>query len=210
MPAKAHKRKHHRTHRRAHRATSNARRRTYRANPHHRRRSRRNPGTRVIVMGPRHNRRRNRSHRPKGRRNPAFFGTTTSIPKLAEYIAGGLIGVTINRAVLPMLPAAVTSNNLFAVGAAIAIAVAEWWAFSFVSKDFGSAVGFGGLMNAGSQALNAFIPSVGATVGLSGRRGYGDLVPSTPGLPFWPSSALMGGGQYQGMSAAYPVAYGKY
>jgi len=155
-----------------------------------------------------------RANRGKRRRNPAFFGTAATPMKMAEYIAGGLIGVTVNRALLPMLPASVTSNNMFATAAAIALALVEWWAGNFVSKDFGSAVGFGALMNAGSQALNAFIPSVGSMVGLSGYRGVGDLVPSQPGLPFWPSSQLMGpggpggGGGYQGMSSAYPLAYG--
>jgi hypothetical protein len=186
----------------AHRVRRTTRRRTT-TNSHHRRR--RNPGTRVIVMGPR----KNRAHRSRRRRNPAFFGTAATPMKMMEYIAGGLIGVTINRAVIPMLPASVTSNNLFATAAAIALALVEWWAGGFISKDFGSAVGFGALMNAGSQALNAFIPSVGSAVGLSG---FGDLVPSQPGLPFWPSSALMGPGgnpQFQGMSMAYPVAYGR-
>lgn len=203
MPAKQRPRKKGHT---AHRATSNARRRT-RANTHHRRRS--NP-TRVIVM-PRSNKKH--AHRNKKRSNPAFFGTQATPMKLAQYIAGGLIGVTVNRALLPMLPASVTSNNMFATAAAIGLALIEWWAGNFVSKDFGSAVGFGALMNAGSQALNAFIPSVGSMVGLQGYRGVGDLVPSQPGLPFWPSSQLMGpggsgGGNYQGMSSAYPLAYG--
>ena len=209
MPAKARPRK--KGHRSAHRrATVNSRRRRHTAVSNHRRR--RNPSTRVIVM-PRSNRKR-RSNRPKGkaRRNPAFFGAAVTPMKMAQYIAGGLIGVTINRAVIPMLPATITSNNFFATAAAFAIALAEWWAFGFVSKDFGSAVGFGALMNAGSQALNAFIPSVGAKVGLSGYRGVGDLVTSQPGLPFWPSASLMAGGSggnYTGMASAYPVAYGR-
>jgi hypothetical protein len=42
-----------------------------------------------------------------------FFGSMTSIPKLAAYVAGGLIGVTVNRAVLPLLPDAITSSNLW-------------------------------------------------------------------------------------------------
>jgi len=130
--------------------------------------------------------------------------------KMGQYIAGGLIGVTINRAVLPLLPSNITSNNIFATIAAFVLAVAEWWAFSFVSPDFGSAVGFGGLMNEGSTLLNNFVPTVGSTISLSGR-GTGDLVPSQPGLPFWASAAQMGPGgaqAYMGGHSAYPNAYG--
>lgn len=202
-----------RTHKKRRRATSNARRRsTRKTTSNHRRRRTRNPSQRVVVMGPRANRRRRNTHRPrrKGTRNPQFFGAHVTPMKMTEYIAGGLIGLVINKALLPMLPASITGNNLFAVGAAIVLAVAEWWAFSFVGKDFGSAVGFGALMNAGAQAVTTFIPSVGSSVGLSGRRGFGDLVSSQPGLPFWPSSMLMAGqANYTGMSAAYPVAYGR-
>ena len=150
-----------------HRATSNARKRSRaRKNPYavgHRKRSR--PRKAPV------------SHaRRKGKRNPSFFGSAATPMKMAEYIAGGLIGVTINRAVLPMLPTSVTSNTFFSTIAAFGLALVEWWAASMISKDFGSAVGFGALMNAGSTALNTFIPQVGSAVGLSGRRGVADFV----------------------------------
>jgi hypothetical protein len=128
--------------------------------------------------------------------------------KLGEYIAGGLIGVTINKAVLPMLPSTVTSSNIFASIAAVAIAIAEWWAAGLIDKDFGAAVGFGGLMNAGSQILNAFVPSVGSVVGLSGRRGTGDFVPGLFAVPQNPIlDASSGIGIRGGVSHAYPTAY---
>lgn len=204
MPAKARPK-----HRAKHRATSVAR--SHHRAAHNRHHKRRHNEPRVVVISPRHN--KHRGHRAH-RKNPHFFGQQATPAKMAEYIAGGLIGVTVNRAVLPMLPAAVTGNNLFAVIAAVGIAFAEWWAGSFVSKDFGSAVGFGALMNAGSQALNTFLPSIGSMTsapGLSGR-GFGDLVPSQPGLPFWPSSAFPGAAAahspYMGGTSAYPRAYG--
>ena len=199
MPAKARRKSATRR-----RATTVARR----TNSHRKAHRRRSNPTKIVMISPRRN--KGRSHRPKSRRNPHFFGQMASPMKLAEYIAGGLIGVTINRALIPMLPASITSNSIFAVGAAVVIALAEWWAFSFVSKDFGSAVGFGGLMNAGSTALNTFLPQVGSPT-VPGLGRLGDLVPSQPGLPFWPSSQNMGPGgsqQYLGGTSAYPRAYG--
>lgn len=153
----------------------------------------------MVVIRPRRNRRR---------RNPHFFGSQVSFAKMGEYIAGGLIGVTFNKAVLPMLPATITSSNMFSSVAAVAIAIAEWWAAGLIDKDFGAAVGFGGLMNAGSQILNAFVPSVGSMVGLSGRRGTGDFVPGLFAVPQNPvSDATSGMAIRGGVAAAYPMAY---
>jgi hypothetical protein len=181
-----------------HRATSNARRSSKKratANPHRPRtkprrysKSRKNPVSHA---------------RRKGRRNPSFFGAQATPIKMAEYIAGGLIGVTINRAILPMLPASVTSNTFFSTLAAFGIALLEWWAGSMISKDFGSAVGFGALMNAGSTALNTFIPQVGSAVGLSGRRGLRDFV----GAPWTVPDTSVNFMTAPGMGA-YKPAYG--
>lgn len=200
VATKAKKRKHNK------RRTSHAHRSVAHNKPRrnygHRRHNRRNPTRRMMVVHPRHNRR----HR--NRRNPHFFGAQVSFGKLAEYIAGGLIGVTVNKAVLPMLPATVTSSNIFSSVAAVAIAIAEWWVGGFIDKDFGAAVGFGGLMNAGSQILNAFVPSVGTVVSLSGRRGTGDFVPGLFAVPQNPvSDANTGLAMRGGVSHAYPSAY---
>ena len=150
-------------------------------------------------------RRHHRVHR-RGRRNPAFFGTQATPMKMATYLAGGLIGVTINRAVLPMLPASITGNNFFSVLAAFGLALAEWWVASMVNKDFGSAVGFGALMQAGSTALDTFLPSVGGTIGLSGRRGTGDFVNARFTIP---ENPILNANPLTGMSGAYPMAYGR-
>ena len=194
--------------RQAHRATANARRAKRKSS---------NPQTRVIVVGGKQNRRGGKvmNFRPR-KKNPTFFGSNVNAMQIAEYIAGGLIGVTINRAILPMLPAAVTQNNLAATAAAFAIAAAEWWVFSFVSKEFGAAVGFGGFMSAGSQALNTFIPSVGAVVGLSGRgrRGVGNLSDFVNGSFTVPQNPVLdaNSGMVSGpglMHTAYPLPYGR-
>lgn len=181
------------------RATSNARRHVtkphHASNPHHRPRTRR-----VIVM-----KKANRRHKS---RNPQFFGTHQTPMKLAEYVAGGLIGVTINRLVMPMLPASVTSNNFFSTIAAFGVALAEWWLGSMISKDFGAAVGFGALMEAGSTALNTFVPQVGSVVGLSGyRRGVGDFVPAMFTIPPQPAGIGPANDPTTGMSGAYGRPY---
>ena len=125
------------------------------------------------------------------KRNPQFFGTHVPPVRLTEYVVAGLVGVAVNRAVVAALPSTFTSSNLYATLAAFAVALAQWWGGSMLSKDLGSAFGFGGLMNASSQALNAFIPSVGSVVSLSGYRGTGDFVPATFTIP--PQPAGIGG-----------------
>jgi len=139
------------------------------------------PATRMYKM-------KNKGHRRRGRKNPAFFGATVSPVRLGEYVLAGLIGVTVNRAILAALPATVTANNMYATIAALAIGVAQWMGGSMLSKDLGSAFGFGGLMNAVSTGLNAFIPQVGSVVSLSGLR---DFVPATFTIP--PQPAGIGG-----------------
>jgi NAD(P)H-hydrate repair Nnr-like enzyme with NAD(P)H-hydrate dehydratase domain len=128
------------------------------------------------------------NHRRRRSRNPAFFGSQVSAVKMAEYVGAGLVGVTVNRAITAALPASITSNNIFAILASAGIAIAQWWLGSMLSKDLGSAFGFGGLMNAANTALNTFIPSVGSVVSL-GR--VGDFVPATFSIP--PQPAGIGG-----------------
>lgn len=171
---------------------------------HRRRTKKRNPGTRIIVMRSKKNGRR------RSKRNPVFFGSQTNMSKMAEYVAGGLIGVAVNKAVLPMLPAMMTGSNIMATASAVGLALAEWWVAGMISKDFGAAVGFGGLMNAGSQALNAFVPQVGSYVSLSGYRGMGDFVPARFAVPQNPVLDAATGLPTSGalMQSAYPPAYG--
>jgi len=121
----------------------------------------------------------------KKSRNPQFFGSHVTPVRVGEYVLAGLVGVAVNRAILAVLPATITSNNLYATLAAGAIAIGQWWLGSMLSKDLGSAFGFGGLMNASSQALNAFIPSVGSQLSLSGR--IGDFVPAQYTIPPQPA-----------------------
>ena len=130
-------------------------------------------------------RRRNGRRR---RSNPAFFGASVTPVKMAEYVLAGLVGATVNRAIVAALPVSVTSNNIFATLASLGIAVAQWIGGSMVSKDLGSAFGFGALLTTANTAINTFIPSVGSYVSLSGM---GDFVPATFTIP--PQPAGIGG-----------------
>jgi hypothetical protein len=168
-------------------------------------------GTRVIVMGPRKNGKKGKrnSHRRRGSRNPAFFGSSTTPMQMTQYVVAGLVGVTVNRVAIPLMPASITSNNWAASLTAFVIAGAEWWLVGMVDKNLGSAVGFGALMNAATYAMNAFIPSVGSQIGLRGvgRRGTGDFVDGAFTVPQNPvvTSGVAGNGP--SIRSAYPSAY---
>jgi len=176
---------------------------------------RRNVGTKVIFMTPKSKNRKRRNGRRRTvkinhrrGRNPTFFGSNASPMQMGQYILGGLIGVTVNRIVLPMLPSNITSSNTFSTLSAFGLAALEWWLANFISKDFGAAVGFGALMNAATQGLNAFVPSVGTTLGLSGRA-MGDFVPGKYTVPQNPILDANGGvaGTGVAMRSSYPPAY---
>jgi hypothetical protein len=149
------------------------------------RRSRKNP-MRFMVRTPRHR---------KAARNPQFFGRQMKIGEIAKVVAGGMVGVGAVKMVVPMLPATLTTNNLAKFGSALVVALGLGWVANKVSSDFGSAVTFGGLMEAASIGLNPFIP-VSQYTGLSGGRGLRAYMPAQfnePQNPF-PQNAISGGG----------------
>lgn len=133
--------------------------------------------------------------------------------QMGKAVIGGLAGVAIVRTAVPMLPAQVTSSTPMAVVASIGVALAAGWAAGkFLDANVGSAVMFGGLMQAASTALNAYLPQVGGfRLGLSGRRGVGDYVPASFPVPQNP--VLVGGPSMTTFAApparrAYGPAYG--
>ena len=167
------------------RAASNPqrRRRRTKVNVHHRRRTVRaaNPhrlrhrNTRVIVRN---------SHRRRARRNPSLFGQSNAF-EMSKMIVGGLAGVTITKAVPNMLPSSLTSSPIMRVLSSGVVAfVAGYLGGKFIDKTVGDAIMFGGLMQTGSVALNSFLPSVGATIGLQGLGGgLGDLIAGNYPVP---------------------------
>lgn len=166
------------------RKASNPRRR------HHRRRA--NPAKVVYRYRGRKRSRRNSSRR---RRNPSGFGGGMGLKSGAKAIVFGLAGVTVTKTASAMLPASVVSSPLMRVVASAALA---WGGGALVSKwdkDAGNAFMFGGFMQAGSVALNAFLPQIGSVIGLQGLRG---LVPSNdillPYNPFLGRGAMVASG----------------
>lgn len=190
------------------------RRRSVRAaNPRRRRRN----SVKVIVRrrrrasaNPRRRRRRvsaNPRRRSYGRRrNPQMFGRQMNAFEVTKAIGGGLAGVAITKAVPNMLPASLVSSSPFMTSiTSIVVAVGSGMLVKAILKNdpiIGDAVMFGGLMQAGSVLLNAFLPSVGTVIGLQGLgNGMGDLVAGRFPVPMNPIMA----GQSAGMLAAPSV-----
>lgn len=146
-------------------ANPTRRRRTTAAAPRRRRRSttrRSNP--RVSV----------RRRRTARRRNPSLFGKSMNSSQIGQAILGGLIGVTATKIIPANLPPSLIGSPIMRIVSSGVVAVLSGWLAGRVSQPFGDAVTFGGLMQTGSMALNAFIPSIGSQIGL--RGGLGDLV----------------------------------
>lgn len=98
-----------------------------------------------------------------------------------QLIGGGLVGVAAAKFIPTMLPAnQLTQTNLGRVVVTTASAFAAGWLAGRVNPTFGGAVLFGGLMQAGSVALNTFLP--GFTIG-GVPVGLGELMPGQFSVP---------------------------
>ena len=160
----------------------------YRAKANRKRKNRRNPARRVVVVA--RNRRRTR-------RNPSLFGASLEAPKQSLMILGGggfaaraPSGQSSFPTLLPNFANRVDRVEqrrplcLDALASALAVA---WAAGKFVGPQFGDGALFGGLIQAGSVALNAFLPSVYSSLGI----GLGDLLPGSFAVPQNPIRAGM-------------------
>lgn len=159
-----------------------------------RRRHRRNPTTVTVRRNRRHTyRARARSHRRRNssvrRRNPVLFGHNMGTTQLAKTTLSVLVGVTIAKLVPPMLPAALTASPAMRVIATGVTAFIAGMLGNKMGPEVGSGVLLGGMAQTASQALNAFVPSIGAQIGLSGGRGMGMLVPGGFPIPQNPVNA---------------------
>jgi hypothetical protein len=184
-------------------AASNPRRRAA-SNP---RRKRRN-STRIVVMAPKH-----RNGKRRSSRNPRLFGQEVTMLNAAKMVAGGLVGVTATKTIVPMLPSTLISTPIGATVAAIAVAIAGGWAIGKVSMEFGNAFAFGGLMQAGSVLLNAYVPGA-SQFALQGYRGMGEFVPGAFAVPqnpvligATPSVSVGGAAGRPALNRAYPRPY---
>ena len=141
------------------------------------RRRRRNPVRRVSVRRAR-------------RRNPSLFGSRVNASQMTKAVVGGLVGVTAAKTLPTFLPANMTATPIMRILSSGAAAFLAGWLAGRFDSTFGDAVLFGGLMQAGSVALNTFVPSVGGQIGLSG--GLGELMAGAypvPQNPLNPSQA---------------------
>ena len=192
-----------------------ARRRKRAANPRHRRRSRRN-ATRVVVTAPRRrnrrrtSRRRNVQYGRRRRRNPQLaFGIGVPASKTLTAIGGGLVGVAAAKFIPTLLPGQLVSSNLMRTVTTGVSAFIAGWVAGKVNKDFGDAVLFGGLMQTGSTALNAFLPSIAGALGISGLGAFADAsfpIPQNPimaGMPLPPAPRVNASGIGRAFGAAF-------
>jgi hypothetical protein len=147
------------------------------------RRRRRNPVAVAPIRRRRRHYRRSRNSRRmnyrRRRRNPALFGRS-GMKDMLLMVGGGLVGVAATKYLPTLIPASMLSSfgtsSLVSVAITGAGAFVAGWLASKISKEFGEAVLFGGLMQTGSALLNAFAPaSVSGALALSG---VGDIVPT--------------------------------
>lgn len=166
------------SHTRRRRTTHSTARRRVAPNTRYRHRAR-SSNPKVIVRY--RTRRRNVRHRRGLRHNPAVFGMPLTGKNALQLIGGGLVGVAAAKFIPTLLPAnQFTSNNLGRVVVTGISAFAAGWLAGRVSPTFGGAVLFGGLMQTGSVALNAFLP--GFTIG-GVPVGLGELMPGQFAVP---------------------------
>lgn len=131
--------------------------------------------------------------------------------QIVQAGVGVLVGVAATKAIVAALPTQVTQSAAYSTGAAAVVALGIWWLGSMVSPEFGAAAGLGGIAEAGSIALNGFLPDIGSKLALSGR-GAGDFIPAkTNGFlaTLGPSTDIATSlPKRQAMAvAAYPPAY---
>ena len=179
------------------------RRRTSRAMNPYRRRKRN--ATRIVVVAPR--RRRRNARRVHSRRRvhnrrrrslnpfPTLGGGRIMSSAGLQMIGGGLIGVAAAKFIPTLLPSSISGalggGTLMRVVITGASAVAAGYLAGKVNSRFGEGVLFGGLMQTGSVALNAFLPGfniAGVPLGLSGM---GELMPGSYVVPQNPIRAAI-------------------
>lgn len=143
----------------------------------------------------------------RGSRNPMATSISLNRPsKVVEAGVGVLLGVAVTKGLVAALPANITNSPLYSSVAAAGVAFAIWWGGSMVSAEFGAALGIGGIAEAGSIALNGFLPDVGAKLALNG---VGDFVPgrfTVPQNPVLDAATGLPNNQVRAISA-YPKAY---
>jgi hypothetical protein len=151
---------------------------------------------------------RSRRRRMNSRRsrNPALFGRSS--PKdLLTLIGGGLGGVWATKIAASYISPMVSSLGTAGGFMPVLVSGVSAWLLGFVAgkmnKELGEAVMFGGLMQTGSVALNAFAPSIGGQISLGDLVNGNFVVPQNPIMAGNPMS--MSAPAARGMSAYGPA-----
>jgi hypothetical protein len=149
---------------------------------------------RVVIVNPR----RRRAKNPGG---ASLFGSSLTSKNGLMIIGGGFTGLIVAKTLPSILPSSSIGSS--ATGRFVLALAAGWagaWAGrKFVSSSFGDGVLFGGMIQAGSIALDAFLPSVYSSLGI----GLGELMPGKFPVPQNPIRAALAA-----RAIAAPVAPG--
>ena len=145
------------------------------ATQHHHRAKASNPRRRRRAVYAKNPRRRSvRRHH-----NPSFLGS-------GMEALGVLGGVAAQKLLKGFIPTSLTSGNaLLTAGASFAVAfiVGKGADMLMKGKPIGKGIALGALASATSDAINAFVPSLGSTIGLSGFGVYQDALFAVPENP---------------------------
>jgi uncharacterized membrane protein YedE/YeeE len=101
---------------------------------------------------------------------------------MAKAVAAGLAGMAAAKFIPTLIPGGLIQGNLMRTVATGASAFAAQMLAKAVIKDpsVSDAVLFGGLMQTGSVALNAFLPGIASQLGLSGIMDANWTIPENP------------------------------
>lgn len=153
----------------------------------------------------RHHHTRNPATRGR-RRNPVLgYGTKT----LIEMGGGVLAGVWATRLIPTLGPLAsiASGSTAAATGVSIASAITAGIIAAKIRPDFGKGVLLGGLAEAFTVLLDAFVPPVGAAIGLRGMGYFAPAQFSIPQSPFYGQQGSGMAGLARPAARAYPKAY---
>jgi hypothetical protein len=128
---------------------------------------------------------------------------------MGKAVVAGLAGVAAAKFIPTLIPGQFIQGNLMRTVATGAAAFVAQMIAKAVVKDpvVTDAVLFGGLMQTGSTALNAFLPGLAAQLGLSGIMDAHWSIPENPlrSIPAAPSGDARA--SMAGLNRAYGSAY---
>lgn len=108
---------------------------------------------------------------------------TGGIGNISKQVFGGLVGVAAAKFIPTMIPTGLLpSVNVVRVALSVASAFVSKMIAQKIAPNIAEAVFFGGLMQAGSDALNAFLPGIGGRFALA-SGGMGELMPGNYVVP---------------------------